>query len=148
MLRAASEGGADAREFAAAPKIGNRCRVMLGIYDGCRRGDQAPEILQDGQRSDHLAFEARLERQGGSGRILGNQIADRLKQPSVQRLVEVGRRHQRRDLMIACVRDQQSAKQSLLQLDVVREIREEFRHRPFAGCAARHGAPPVFGRRP
>ena len=148
MLRAASEGGADAREFAAAPKIGNRCRVMLGVYDGCRRGDQASEILENGESANRLAFEEGLQHQRRSGRILGNQIADRLKQSSVQRLVEIGRRHQRRDLVIACVRDQQGAKQSLLQLDIVREIREKFRHRPFAGCAARHGAPPVFGRGP
>ena len=148
MLRAASEGGADAREFAAAPKIGDRRRVTLGVDNGCRCGDQASEILKNGESANRLAFEVRLQHQRRSGRILGDEIADRLKQPSVQRLVEVGRRHQRRDLVIGCVRDQQSAKQSLLQLDIVREIREEFRHPPFAGCTARHGAPPVSGRRP
>ena len=52
-------------------------------------------------QADHLAFEEGRKRQGRGGRILGDQIADRLDKPSMQWLIEIGRRHERGDLVIA-----------------------------------------------
>ena len=143
----ASELDADTRKCAAAPKIGNRCRVMLSVHNICGRGDKVSEILGKTPRSNRLAFEEGRKRQRRSGRILGNEIADRLEEASVQRLVEVGRRHQRRDPVVACVGDQKSAKQSLLQLDIVRQIREEFWLLPVADRSYAWRTP-VLGRDP
>ena len=75
MPYTANEVGGDAGEFAAAPEIGNRCRVMLSVLNGYGRGDEVSEILEKRERSNHLAFKKRHKRDGRSGRILGNEIA-------------------------------------------------------------------------
>ena len=117
---------ADDDQRAARGEVVDRAAVVLGVDDRRGVGGERAEILRHGQvRRDRLGrLEERAQRD--RRRLLADvdQLARRLVDLLMQRIVEVVRIEERRHAVHRLVVDEDGAEQRLLGLEVVRGLTE------------------------